>query len=159
MSYWKDGTSNQIIVGEKHIHARFVGECGDYAGAANFGRWRIQDCSQLISGTWSAVSVARSLHGYIARGPSDGPADNWTGEGDAREPAWGSNHPGVVHFLVGDGAVRSFAITTPSGPLFPARVAPDHWPHDDEILRGVGLSNSITGRLGRVDDGNPVTLP
>jgi len=45
---------------------------------------------------------------------------------------FGSAHPGIVNFLIGDGAVRAFPLTTPS---------------------------RIIGALGTVNDGNNVQMP
>ena len=62
----------------------------------------------------------------IARPDQEGNSFRWS------EAQFGSVHPGVVNFLLGDGAVRSLPITTPPG---------------------------ILARLGTVNDGNTVTLP
>jgi len=76
------------------------------------------------------------------------------GDGDdtRSNELWGSYHPGVVNFLIGDGAVRSIPTTIPTGSLFPQ-------PADlGGNTAGVN-TNSILARLGYVSDGNSVSIP
>jgi len=152
-SRWADGTSNQIVVGEKHILATLVGQC-TISGPGNPPRWTLGDCSILVSGDWNTLAMARSFNAMLARGADDGQAhfDNnggFGGENNANEPQWGSNHPGVINFLIGDGAVRSISVTTPAGPVFTSQA---------NFNDGIS-THSIIGRLGLVDSGFTVSLP
>jgi prepilin-type N-terminal cleavage/methylation domain-containing protein len=84
----RDGLSQTLIVGEKHIRG-----------------------SQLRSGDADGSIFNSDVNNYfskrpdlpIARGPNDGLGNN--------VGRFGSNHAGVVHFLLCDGAVRPFSIT------------------------------------------------
>jgi len=147
ISWWSDGTSNQFVVGEKHIPSSLLGKCG--AGASSSDG----DCSYLCTEQYGAVTAYRQFFiGWV--NPPDGTGRFVVGgqvgsgelpllKGDERaEPAnqgsiynhgFGSSHPGVCNFLFGDGAVRSIAVTTPVNPVL--------------------LS------LGFVDDGLSVALP
>ncbi|MCL2118858.1 MAG: DUF1559 domain-containing protein [Planctomycetaceae bacterium] len=146
MSWWADGTSNQLVVGEKHIRADLVGSCGANADAAN--RWRLGDCSMLITGDWNTLSSARSLNARLARGPNDTHAD--TNYGTEDKPHWGSSHTGTVNFLLGDGSVQAISVTTPSGDLYPSEA---------DANNKTDVSNSIIGRLGCARDGNTASIP
>ena len=151
MSWWSDGTSNQIVVGEKHILANHVGICapdGDGANGSNSNRWKLGDCSMLISGDWNTLSSGRSYHAILARGPND-----YTNDGNyglESQPHWGSSHTGTVNFLLGDGSVQAISVTTPSGGLY--KDAADY-------NAKANISNSIIARLGCARDGNPVSIP
>jgi len=152
-AHWADGTSNQIVVGEKHILPVNVGLC-TISGPGNPPRWTLGDCSILISGDWNTLAMARSFNAMLARGPNDGEAHfgnngGYGGENSANEPQWGSNHPGVINFLIGDGAVRGISVTTPAGPVFLNQAA----------LDAGTAGNSIIGRLGNVSSGFTVSLP
>ena len=138
-SRMKDGTSNQIIVGEKHIHVDHIDKCP--AGASSMNDQR-GDCS--ILGTYGSVATAslRSFNAHIARGQNDGLV-GWRLESG---PQWGGIHPGVCVFLLGDGSVQQISNTVPTGTL--------------EVRNSATLNtNSILSRLGNVQDGNPVTIP
>lgn len=143
MGYWADGSSNQIILGEKTVYSEFQGNCGQ----ANQGTDRalVSDCSIFSIGEdWINPPTVRSFNAAIAKNMSTANLPDPTTPGiyneEARRPGWGSSHPGVLHFLLGDGAVRPFPITTPTGQI------------SDN-------ANSILAKLGNVADGKPVTLP
>ena len=127
ISWWSDGTSNQIIIGEKHLHPEHIGRCvidnsiqapGDSADNTK-GRL-CGDCSYLAhSGGYSAGSYLRSAayrreangdHWRNGSNPIDRPQDRLTTNALGR--AFGSSHPGVAHFLIGDGSVHPFAVNT-----------------------------------------------
>ncbi|MDO4587410.1 MAG: DUF1559 domain-containing protein [Planctomycetia bacterium] len=108
-AWWRDGTSNQIIVGDKFIPRDGVGKCplgqGAYSG----------DCSYLVQGHWKSASGFRSLcphnnYSMVLARHSDFPSVN-NGNG-LFDYAFGSEHPGVCMFLAGDGSVHSFSVTT-----------------------------------------------
>jgi prepilin-type processing-associated H-X9-DG protein len=138
MSWWADGTSNQIVVGEKHIWNKTVGQCGIDSTSGGDNRWQFSDCSILQHGPgWVAFAAIRGINGRIARGPNDRGSSN--NQVDESQPQWGSCHTGTLNFLMGDGSVFGMSVTTPAGP--------------------VSIANSILGRLGNVNDGNPVSIP
>ncbi len=109
MSWWGDGTSNQVIVGEKFIPQDGVGKAplneGKYSG----------DGSYLVQGHWKSAGGFRSLYPQyngrmvIAR-KSDYPSVN---SGDPLfYYGFGSEHAATCNFLLGDGSVRAFSVTT-----------------------------------------------
>jgi prepilin-type processing-associated H-X9-DG protein len=143
MAWWADGTSNQLIVGEKHISTSPATSSPDWAwniAPAQQGP-TVLDQTYLMGGvvasstasTDCGYATARIIHPQIPlRKPSDIPpaataTDFWG------HITFGSWHKGVCNFLLGDGSVRGVAITT-----------------DPE---------NILSRLAEVDDGNPVSLP
>ncbi|MDR0609740.1 MAG: DUF1559 domain-containing protein [Planctomycetaceae bacterium] len=134
ISYWADGTSNQIVFGEKHIPQ----------GLANICRtpWFKQgECTVLTIDGRSCQGHSRQVHPSIrlAQGPNDFVPPNLDSTGNEQDYSpvvgygFGSYHPGVCQFLIGDGSVRAFANSTPMA----------------EVLC----------RLADVADGEPVSLP
>ena len=132
----RDGTSNTIIIGEKHIHARALERWTTATSPSGSQEERFASgCFQDAS----YAATARSYFGdsYVARSFEHGqadtdtygirrPTDQWTVENDCDGPGrafrsnpdiagFGSWHPGICNFLIGDGAVRSMSTTTPVG--------------------------------------------
>ena len=130
-SLWSDGTSNQLVLGEKHIPNRLIGRCAHPSTAAN----QHGDCSILNTGenrtlpSFRAVAIIDALHNIDKNFGIATP--DMTGLHNGA-PYFGSSHTGVANFLVGDGSVHAITITV------------------DPVL---------LSRLGHVNDGNPVTLP
>ncbi|MDR1271029.1 MAG: DUF1559 domain-containing protein [Planctomycetaceae bacterium] len=144
MAWWTDGTSNQLLLGEKHIPLGNVGQCTDVVDSSTS---TLGDCSYLTTGGWRTHPSARAI--MVNMDLSTSPptfADNYPlrrptfGVPDSIEPTtfygyehgFGSYHPGICQFLVGDGSVRSISVTTPI---------------------------SIIAPLTDVSDGLPVSLP
>jgi hypothetical protein len=152
LSWWADGTANQLCIGEKHIP--------DWALDGNGGRtdtdYRTQrkwdggilggernrpdsDCCGEFNGIFNLgrnipINGYQNLRWY-ARNPQDpGGYDgsNPRSIENESEAWWGSGHVGIVNFLIGDGAVRTIPGTTGS---------------------------EIMYRIGRVNDGGSVSLP
>ncbi|MDR2346380.1 MAG: DUF1559 domain-containing protein, partial [Planctomycetaceae bacterium] len=101
ISYWTDGTSNQIIFGDSHIPRNRLNVCR----GANW--WTQADCTALTSHRGSRGYVRPVHPAYrLARGPND-----YTGNSQNESPitgyGFGSYHTGVCNFLLGDGAVRA----------------------------------------------------
>jgi competence protein ComGC len=134
-AWWRDGTSNQIVVAEKHIPTFSLGKCSCTSIApADPPETRLFDCSYLsASGTtaperadlaasafvvspakMNATNNAISSGGRpIANSDSEAIAsgDRWGPAGSA-VPTLGSAHAGVINVLLGDGSVRSASKTT-----------------------------------------------
>jgi hypothetical protein len=135
IAWWADGTSNQILVGEKHLPSNVFENCTFSGNSSTY-----IDCSYLTGGSWylrAVACMARNANvadlGNMEAGvgvlalPNDktGLTHNDTGK-------FGSAHPGIVNFLFGDGAIRPLPLTTPP---------------------------KVIGALGTVNDGNTVTIP
>ena len=117
-----DGTSNQIMIGEKHINLSLLGQCNFTDN--NGGRLtHIGDCTYFVTGDLRGVATSRltewiypGLVHLIAR-PNDGlyeSGNNWIAN-------FGSWHTGVCNFVLGDGSVHALSVTTSA-----------------DILRGLG---------------------
>jgi hypothetical protein len=129
--YWSDGTSNQLVIGEKHIPKRNIGHCisGRRPFDCNYYSVRTDD----NGGGGRTFAVARAVQSANTT-PADGAG--WRpipliGDASAfndgirpgttvelpdddansivRQYAFGSAHPGVCNFLIGDGAVRTIS--------------------------------------------------
>ena len=155
MAWWTDGTSNQIIFGEKFIYADAVGVCNGHSArtaggtAADQSCDEMADCSILTLRTYRSASVSRCVYRLDthARGTGDaytlirspgekGGTGQESGYGSITRGSFGSNHPGVCHFLIGDGSVRVFPRSVPNSASAP-----------------------ILMMLGTVNDGATVSLP
>ncbi|MDR0338408.1 MAG: DUF1559 domain-containing protein [Planctomycetaceae bacterium] len=138
MSRWQDGASNQLIFGEKFI-PNWSLVTGTSPGTTTQRLW---DGSYFYGDEDRCWSFARIIHldwvgnepgRIIPKSPDDPyfvnntPPDNYWGRG-----SFGSHHPGVVQFTLGDGAVR----------ILPITISPD-----------------ILYALGAVNDGTPVSIP
>ena len=113
ISYWQDGTSNQIVVGEKHVPQ----------GTQNICRtpWYLQgECSALALSARAVAGGARRVHPNqrLATGPNDYVPPDMSSTNDQQDQSpyigygFGSWHPGVCQFLIGDGAVKAFSNAT-----------------------------------------------
>jgi len=141
MAWFSDGTSNQIVIGEKNIYFEALNQCKD--STANPNRYYVGDCSIFASGEWKTFPMARSFHAHFSNNYKKAPTDINT---ETREH-WGSCHSGVCNFLIGDGSVRPLPVTTPTGTISTGG------------NNGNYNANSILAKLGHVNDGNTVALP
>ncbi|MGL4941639.1 MAG: DUF1559 domain-containing protein [Thermoguttaceae bacterium] len=116
MGYWVDGTSNQLVIGEKHIPASSIGQC---AGSDTDQRFYSYDCPHYLSAkkgmSWGS---ARKMVLYNTDGTLDAALLTTSPKaGIDTDPQYGaygfgSSHAGIVNFVLGDGAVRSIPVTT-----------------------------------------------
>jgi hypothetical protein len=153
-AWWQDGTSNQVIAGEKHIPTYMFKKCytQSYAAATQQEQWLL-DCSylsafggdggasrgDLAAHAWVDSLMAnngRSTNSYtgrpIARSDSEFPTGSNRFSIDLTVPVLGSAHPGSLNILLGDGSVRSAA---------------------------KNVNVNILARLSVVDDGTTEQLP
>jgi hypothetical protein len=132
MSHWKDGSSNQLLIGEKFIPKSYLSRCEVPASTAT--RSVVTDCSIFTALALNYYSSGRSFYAHFAKNSSDDTSDitNYT---TANGKQWGGIHPGVCNFLVGDGSVHAISNTVPTG------------------------NGSLLYYLGHVNDGNAVSIP
>ncbi|MDR2705557.1 MAG: DUF1559 domain-containing protein [Planctomycetaceae bacterium] len=126
LAWLQDGTSNQLMIGEKHVNysevgAAWMGSCG-YIG---------DDCSYLTTGPsgTSVTSIVRTFDQNLGIARSNEPTYY---SHSVITHYFGSGHPGICNFLIGDGSVRGISVTTP---------------------------HSILWALGCVNDGESVSIP
>jgi len=118
MSWWSDGTSNQFLVGEKHIPRNRLDLCEfRLVGTATGLYANVADCTYFSGGdTWTSPGSARSFRGFDNAGRYGlaSPTDKDL-ERDDRAPLYhygfGSAHTGICIFLLGDGSVQSVSVT------------------------------------------------
>jgi hypothetical protein len=113
-AYWQDGTSNQLIIGEKFIPQEVIDIATPTAAEAEW------DGSLISARTNNGVpNFARFVHPNLPclkRSPQDYPpnADPRLGVGAIdgwNHAVFGGIHPGVANFAIGDGSVRAIATT------------------------------------------------
>ena len=139
-AFWADGTSNQIIAGERHVPNNRMNQCEGTSSSPTTTVWRRQkDCSFLSVQSAGTTGVSNNLtcFGFL-NGPhqTNSPAGQFTpklliteptfGNGLATEGgsdgtadinpfhsyAFGSYHSNIVHMLFGDGSVRQVTVGT-----------------------------------------------
>ncbi|MDR1269962.1 MAG: DUF1559 domain-containing protein [Planctomycetaceae bacterium] len=120
MAWWSDGSTNQIIFGEKHIPQEILGVCTAEAGTDL--RHRATDCTYTYLrghnpgiGTW-LKGVIRNRNADLTNGNplATGPNDlSYSGtDRNPNDMPFGSYHPGICQFVLGDGSVRGVSVTT-----------------------------------------------
>ncbi len=138
MAIIADGTSNQILIGEKHIPMSSLGYCDPIPNTSDY----YSDCGYQSIGQNRGFPAGRSFSMYFTNDensittpfPLCRPIDH-QGALSGRPNGiygFGSWHPGLCQFVFGDGAVHALTVSTPVNP--------------------------ILFRLGVVNDGNSVDL-
>jgi prepilin-type N-terminal cleavage/methylation domain-containing protein len=111
MARWADGSSNQLIFGEKFI-PNWSLVTGNVAGTDNQRLW---DGNYLYgdgSRNWSFARIITSVIStypgrIIPRSPDDSDFPNNSSPGNHwGKGSFGSHHPGTVQFVLGDGSVH-----------------------------------------------------
>lgn len=113
MARWSDGTSNQLVLGEKHVPLNYIGKCsteGATDTVAKTGPGYARGHCSYLTGGHERFAATCCIIRYQSTRLSIGPPDDPAGYGYTN--AFGSLHPGVCNFLMGDGSTHSFAITT-----------------------------------------------
>jgi len=151
MSWWSDGASNQFLMAEKHIPVAAMNHCEGRdssatlaaAGVTGWTMWYNWDCGIGFAASNSsrandhhAARAAVTQHGnnnffVLARNSAMGgeaPFGPWP----SGSVSFGSWHPGICNFLLGDGAVRAV---------------------------NVSVKAAIIAQLTDTKDGNSVALP
>ncbi|MDR2438679.1 MAG: DUF1559 domain-containing protein [Planctomycetaceae bacterium] len=145
MAWWSDGTSNQLIIGEKHIPTGKLGiSKGTNAADAIVDATATADATYLATGRYRCGASRCIAARRTLSKPYEGESENAvnvshtnTGDpvlssGHVGYYGFGSWHDGICNFLLGDGSVRGISVTTPYTILIP---------------------------LGDVSDGKSVVLP
>jgi hypothetical protein len=136
MTWWRDGTSNQFLAGEKHIPPAALGQCGNAGNPFYYA-----DCGYQTAGWTRSISSGRSFCKiYESDAASDFGYKLWTpyplsnvrdynnpasGEWADTSYGFGSSHTGVCQFVLGDGSVRGVSTTTAMPILFSYAVVND----------------------------------
>jgi prepilin-type N-terminal cleavage/methylation domain-containing protein len=131
MAHWQDGSSNQILFGEKHFPVRTgvdypAGKGGNNTRDDNTYLTAWAGGSGVVFTTRTFDDTGSGLR-HIARSRDDPSTTQ-----DNGVSYFGSAHSGVCNFLIGDGSVRSVSVTT---------------------------SATLMRDLSDVQDGNPASLP
>ena len=131
MSWWGDGTSNQLCFAEKHIPAWAL-----TLETQNGGKWNggYQHTASGGGAYNTARPVSVQVGNMVATSPNDIASSAETTGPDSIEGqcALGSSHPAVFQALLGDGAVRTISVSVPV---------------------------TVLGALTRTQDGEVVSLP
>jgi prepilin-type N-terminal cleavage/methylation domain-containing protein/prepilin-type processing-associated H-X9-DG protein len=108
IAFVRDGLSNLVIIGEKHVMPTCFGR-GGLSGTLSCGDASVyNDDSFQWYARWlgrQVVDAQRNI--FIDRPPAASPTDSFEAAN-----RFGSYHPGVCQFLFGDGSVRAIANNT-----------------------------------------------
>jgi hypothetical protein len=101
---WTDGTTNQIIFGEKYIHPAYLGKHNESDKALSADGTGF---TQIYYFDGAHLFIHNYPHGVIVKSKDDAFDKEYRNHYSA-----GSYHPGITNFLVGDGTVHGFANDT-----------------------------------------------
>jgi hypothetical protein len=133
-SYWRDGISNQIVVGEKFIPLKLIDKIPAKKAEAQWDGGILN-----ANAAHANMNTARAIYNTqacIKRSPKDILDSDLYGTGtdpnaNEQQAVFGGSHTGISMFLLGDGSVRPISATI-------------NW--------------TTLHYLGKVDDGEPVSL-
>jgi len=128
---WSDGTSNQLIVGEKFIPQEAFEQNGQWDGGilnTNTTHQNINVARGVWKGFTSIKRTSKEISGNELRMNEDPTNVN----ANVVHAVFGGIHPGVTNFLLGDGSVHAISASA-------------NW--------------TTVYLLGKVDDGQAVSLP
>ncbi|MDR2763231.1 MAG: DUF1559 domain-containing protein, partial [Planctomycetaceae bacterium] len=110
-SWWIDGTSNQIVVGEKFIPAKLVDKVPESLKESQWDGGNLN--TNFTHGNMNTARGIYSLLPSIKRSPYDildtefyGSAGN---NANIQHAVFGGIHPSVANFLFGDGSIRGIS--------------------------------------------------
>jgi len=117
MAAWSDGTSNQLIVGEKYIHPVLVGRCVENATSLGYAQKALRsDCSGFYIGGDNSSSGALFIHNYpfgvLMSNPKAVDIDSSAWAEGINNWGFGSYHTGICNFVLGDGSVQAISVNT-----------------------------------------------
>ena len=120
-----DGTSQTLLIGEKHVP---LGRFGDHSGDAAMWNGDYHRTAARVAGTGPAAYDFN-----LAQGPgdTDGGQERW-------ERIFGSYHPGVCNFVFADGSVQTLSndVSSTTLRLLAVRNDGEQWcPRTDRTVR------------------------
>jgi prepilin-type N-terminal cleavage/methylation domain-containing protein len=104
---YTDGSSNTFIIGEKHLRISEIGQFDENNMEKQDGGYLYSLGSSGGSTNNRAYNVARAATHRIGRGPNDPKPGTTPIQGPDASFGFGSWHPGVLHWVRGDGSVTS----------------------------------------------------
>ncbi|MDR3196316.1 MAG: DUF1559 domain-containing protein [Planctomycetaceae bacterium] len=128
---WQDGISNQLIVGEKFIPQEAFEQNGQWDGGYLNTNTTHQNLN-VARGVWKGFTSIKRSSTEISGNELRMDSDPTNPNANVIHAVFGGIHPGTANFLIGDGSVHAIPPTT-------------NW-------------NTVY-LLGKVDDGESVTLP
>jgi prepilin-type N-terminal cleavage/methylation domain-containing protein/prepilin-type processing-associated H-X9-DG protein len=105
ISWWSDGTSNQVCVGEKNYQIKGSYQPGYYAKTDNKSDQSYFSARHEGQAVLSVVRTFDRADSFIL------PAGQWSGVGEPQS-AFGAWHGSTCNFLFGDGSVHGINTTT-----------------------------------------------
>jgi type II secretory pathway pseudopilin PulG len=122
-AWWEDGTSNQFVLGEKHIPSNRLGFYGADRKYSGDNQWIFHtggngskvSLARGATTSYSFKPIARSSEEYSDDTYGPGLGDAWTNRNLCYQ--FGSYHSGICNFLLGDGSVRAVPVTCPTGTI------------------------------------------
>ncbi|MDR2172223.1 MAG: DUF1559 domain-containing protein [Planctomycetaceae bacterium] len=111
-SWWSDGLTNQLILGDKHIPINRLG----IAGRKLTPTWE-QECWYADDQAFFSNRVYGVARGWVQGNPkpiATGPNAYTADTQGPNNYSFGSYHTGISNFLLGDGSVRGINITVPA---------------------------------------------
>ena len=123
MAMMTDGTSNQILIGEKHIPTGSLGICSTEPNTSDY----YSDCGYQSIGQNRGFPAGRSFCSYFTGDensissayPLCRPIDHQGALANRPHTVYGfgSWHPGLCQFVFGDGSIHALTVSTPVNPI------------------------------------------